>query len=390
MPTFDRLTKTIIDKANTDGSDLLLWGRDLSGFGVRVKASGAKAFILSYRNKYGQQRRYTIGKVGVFTVEEARKEARLMLADVARGADPAAARRSTREVPTIEEFAEQYMRDYARQHKAPSTVETDEINLRRHILPNLGRRSANEIEFADAQKLHQNMAHTPGAANRTLALLSHMMTIASEWGLRPEGLNPCRKVRPYKLKTHRRYLSGDELSRLGGALKDAETEGTMLPSAVQAVRLLLLTGCRLGEVLSLKWAFVDFENGWLNLPTSKTGPKIVHLNSAAIDVLLGCVGMDETWVLPGRRDGKPMSDLKKPWTRLKETAGIEDVRIHDLRHSYGSIGAAMNLGAPILKEILGHTDIRTTSKYMHLGSDPIKAGNEAIGSLIASRLEGKE
>lgn len=390
MATVDRLTKTIIDKAQTDDKDLLIWSRDLSGFGVRVKASGAKAFVLSYRNKYGQQRRHTIGKVGVFTVEEARKEARLILADVARGEDPAADRKSTREVLTIKEFAERYMREFAQRHKAPSTVATDETNLRRHILPNLGQKSVKEIQFADVQKLHQKMADKPGAANRTLALLSHMMTMASEWGLRPEELNPCRRVRPYKLKTHTRYLSEAELSRLGDALKIAAEEGTMLPSAVYAVRLLLLTGCRLGEVLSLKWAFVDFEKCWLNLPTSKTGPKVVHLNSAAIGVLKACIGMDETWVLPGRREGTPMSDLKKPWKRLQEAADIEDVRIHDLRHSYGSIGAAMNLGAPILKEILGHTDIRTTSKYMHLGSNPIKAGNEAIGSLIASRLEGEK
>ncbi len=390
MPTVDRLTKTIIDNAKTDGKDLLIWSRDPSGFGVRVKASGAKAFIVAYRNKFGQQRRYTIGKVGILTVDEARKQARLILADVARGDDPAEDRQAVREVPTVRDFSERYMRDHAARFKASSTFETDEINLRRHILPALGRRQVNDIKPVDVQKLHQQMADKPGAANRTLALLSHMMTMAMEWGCRPEGANPCSKVRPYKLKTHRRYLSSDELSRLGDALRQAEEEHTMLPSAVQAIRLLLLTGCRLGEVLSLKWSYVDFDNSWLNLPTSKTGPKIVHLNSAAVDVLRVCVGVDETLVLPGRKNGQPMSDLKRPWTRLQKAAGIEDVRIHDLRHSYGSIGAAMNLGAPILKEILGHTDIRTTSKYMHLGNDPIKAGNEAIGSLIASRLEGKE
>ena len=228
------------------------------------------------------------------------------------------------------------------------------------------------------------MSDVPGHANRTLGVLSRMLTLAEVWEMRPEGVNPCRHVKKYPERKRERFLSDDEYRRLGAALRDAETEGLTSPAAVAALRLLMLTGCRSGEILSLKWEHVDLDRGELRLPDSKTGAKIVPLGEPAVAVLRGIArSEDSPWVLPGFKRGTHLAYLHEPWYRILKRAGIENLRIHDLRHSFASGGLLVGEGLPTIGKLLGHNKVQTTVRYAHLANDPLKSAANRIAGRIA-------
>ncbi len=384
-----KITKKRVESIKPSDRDVLEWDDELRGFGVRIKPSGVRSYIIQYRNRFSRSRRLTIGKHGRLTAEEARKEARLLLSEVDRGGDPAADRVNARHALKFAEFAERYMTDYVPGKKKPSTLETDRINLQRHILPALGTLPVAAITRADVVRLHQEMKNTPGAANRTLDLLSHMLNVAENWGLRPDGTNPCRHVERYKPVKRERYLSSDELARLGHALTEAESTGTERRDAVAAIRLLILTGCRRSEILTLRWEHVDFESGCLRLPGSKTGAKIIHLNAPALEVLNGLTPKPSGWVITGAKEGAHLVNLKKPWYRIRKKAGLDDVRLHDLRHSFASVGVSGGLSLPVIGALLGHSQPATTARYAHLAADPLQQATNMIGEHIAAAMKGK-
>jgi integrase len=233
------------------------------------------------------------------------------------------------------------------------------------------------------------MRDTPGAANRTLALLSKMLNLAEKWELRPDGSNPCRHVDKYPERKMERFLSVDELGRLGAVLAEAERTATELPSVIAAVRLLMFTGARFGEILNLEWSHVDFERSCLRLPESKTGAKVIHLNAPALEVLNGIERDGSPWVIAGRDPDKPLVNLRKPWHRIRAKAGLEGVRLHDLRHSFASVGAAGGLSLPMIGALLGHTQAATTQRYAHLAADPLKQAADMIGERIRAATNGK-
>ncbi|MCZ6593169.1 MAG: integrase arm-type DNA-binding domain-containing protein, partial [Alphaproteobacteria bacterium] len=261
-----KLTKRRVEALKAPEKDVFAWDSELRGFGVRVKPTGSRSYIVQYRNEYGRSRRHTIGQHGHLATEEARTLAKQLLASVARGDDPADERRAMRTVPTVAEFVEQYLADYAQSRKKASTLQTDRTNLRCHILPALASLPITAVTHRDVVKLHQSMSKTPGAANRTLQLLSNIMNVAEKWNLRPELSNPCRHVEKYKLRVRERFLTVAELQRLGVVLRAVERDGTVSSSAIAAIRLLLFTGCRRGEILTLKWDYVDFQERCLRLP----------------------------------------------------------------------------------------------------------------------------
>jgi integrase len=247
-------------------------------------------------------------------------------------------------------------------------------------------------------------------ANRTIALLSHILTYATDKGERPEGPNPCRRVKKYAEHARERFLSGEELGRLGATILEAETVGIAwhpdparnvkhAPKeenrrvridvyAAAALRLLLFTGARLREILHLKWDFVDFERGILFLPDSKTGKKAIVLNAPALAVLNGLERIGP-YVIASAQSAKPRADLKRPWTLIRRRAGLEGLRIHDLRHTYASFGAGGGLGLPIIGKLLGHAQASTTARYAHLDTDPVRRASEAIAGRIAAAMNGQ-
>jgi integrase len=383
-----RLTKRVVEGIAPSDRDVIIWDTELRGFGCKITPKGRRSYLLYYRTVDGQQRKPALGTHGALTCEQAREIARAMLADVARGGDPKAAERARRSAPSVAELADRFLAEHAATKKRSSSTRMDKINLRLHVLPALGRLRVQDVTRADIAQLHHGMRSTPGAANRVLALLSKMFNLAERWGLRPDHTNPCRHVERYAERKMERFLLGDELARLGAALAEAERNGTEMPSVIAAVRLLILTGARAGEILSLRWEHVDLASGCLRLPTSKTGRKLIHLNGPALEVLSNCARRrtESPWVIEGGKAGRPLVNIRKPWHRMRQSAGLTDVRLHDLRHSFASVAVAGGLSLPMIGALLGHSQPATTARYAHLAADPLRAAAELIGARLGAAM----
>lgn len=391
--------------------DVLLWDEPLPGFGLRITSTGVKSYLVQYRDAERATRRVTIGRHGVLTTEAVRAEAQQLLAAVARGENPAErkaeARQRAAEEPTIEDLTARYLKEWAEVRKKPKSVADDEQKIDAYIKKHWKGRTVASITREDMTRLQHKMKDKPIQANRTVALVSKMMNLAEVWGWRPDGSNPCRHVARYKENKRERYLSERELARLGEALR--EQDKSEYWAALFAIRLLLLTGARLGEILSLRWEYVDFERCLLQLPDSKTGAKVIVLGPPAIKLLSEAQRRKGgPWVCPGERGPEHIVDLNGPWRRLKakvnemqdkeEEAGalekkdrvdLSTLRIHELRHSFASVGAAGGLSLPTIGALLGHTQPATTARYAHLANDPLRQAAASVAGHIAAVLEGE-
>ncbi len=386
-----KLTKTVIDRARITKSDVFLWDTKLPGFGVRFKPTGTVSFIIQYRNAEGRSRRMTIGRYGVLTVEEARKLAQLRLAEVVQGEDPREAVAARRSGATMRKLGERFLDEHAAQHKKASSAAEDKRLLERNIYPRLGNLKVSAVTRADIASLHHAMRDRPYSANRTLALLSKMFGLAELWALRPDGSNPCRHVKKFKEAKRERLLTADELARLGEELSTAEAAGKMYPGIVHAIRLLALTGCRVGEIHALRWADVDMDNGDLMLRDAKSGPRTVFIGAPAKE-LLASLERDGAFVVHGPDPDKPLAKgtTQLAWKRIRKRVGLEDVRLHDLRHLYGSMAGAAGFNAFMVRDLLGHRDVATTSRYVHADRDPQHQAADIVAGRIAAAMEGRE
>jgi len=387
-----KLTKTIVEGATYQGdgtSKCILWeGESLPGFGVRVYPSGKKSFVLFYRA--GRQQRFMVlGAFPVLTVQAAREKAQKVLASVLDGADPIRTRKQKRTAPTVAELSQRYLREHAPKKKQ-SSVETDERLLKLYILPAIGSQTVESLTTDDASRLHHSLHKKPIQANRVLALFSKLLSLAERWGMRPLGSNPCRHVERFRENKRERFLSSSELTRLGEALADVERDASEHLSAILAIRLLLLTGARRNEILTLRWSEVDLERSCLQLADSKTGKKIIRLGGAALELLSDAPRQEgNPYVCFGEREGGHFIGLQRPWKRIQKKAGLEEVRLHDLRHSFASVGAGAGVGLPILGRLLGHTQPITTARYAHLADDPLQHAADHISAEIAARLASR-
>ncbi len=385
-----RLTKRVIDGARYERETgaHYLWDTEIAGFGMRVYPSGRKAFVVTYRVR-GKQRFLTIGRYGELTLFEARGKAHEILGQARRGEDPAAERNSYRRAPTMKDLAERFMTEYSRVHNKPGTIANQQRIWERFLLPRFGDRKVVDITRAEIQALHTELAETPGMANLVRSQISKALNLAELWGWRPDGSNPCRHVKLYKIEKRERFLSETELARLSEVLAESERTQTVSPYSIAAIRLLILTGCRVSEILHLRWQDVDFEGHCLKLPDSKTGAKTVYLNGPALQLLSNLERLDDNpHVLPGKFEGRPLEGLGV-WMRIRRDAGLEGVRIHDLRHSYASFGVGLGLPLQQVGKLLGHSQIATTERYAHLADDPIRKANEQIGDHIWAVMSGK-
>lgn len=383
-----RIIKRNVEKIVPSARAVFLWDTEIPGFGVKVTPQGRRVYVLQY-SFGGRSRRYTIGRHGIdLTADEARTEARRLRGQVADDHDPAGDRARQRCMPTLEEFAERYLAEHAAVKKKASSAAEDQRNLRKHVLPTLGRRKVTEITRADVARLHAAMKDRPTAANRCLALLSKMFNLAEKWGYRPDATNPTRHVDKYPERRIERFLSEAELARLGEVLDGAERAGEH-PSVVAAIRLLIFTGCRRNEILTLEWEHVDFDRRCLWLPDSKTGAQMVPLGAPAIELLSGLPRIEgNPYVLPGGVPGRHYVALEKAWRRLRGSAALDDVRLHDLRHSFASTGACTGESLVLIGALLGHSNPATTARYAHLSSDPLKAAADRISGRIARAMRG--
>ena len=413
-----KLTKRVVDGlAATTGKPLYVYDADLKGFGVRCMPSGVKSWIVEYRPRGGgrgiSRKRMTLGATTTLTPDEARKAARDVLASVQLGADPAGDRRKGREMPTVAELLNQYLTEEVGPKRKPRTAELYRYYARNLVVPALGPIKAPALTKADVARLHRKLGKDrPITANRVLALLSSLYGFAASHvpGI-PQGFNPAKGIKKFPEEGRERYLSTDELQRLGATLREGETIGlpwqvdegkstakhlaaparrrTQLnPAVVGALRLLLFTGCRLREILHLQWGDVDFGRGMLFLRDSKTGRKPVILNAPALAVLESLPRLG-SFVIAGGDPEKPRSDLKRPWHAVAKHANLEGLRIHDLRHSFASVGAGAGMGLPIVGRLLGHAQASTTQRYAHLDADPLRRASNAIGATLAAAMGGK-
>jgi integrase len=290
-----------------------------------------------------------------------------------------------KEAPTMAELTKRFLAEHAEAKRKVSTADEYRRLLDKVIVPALGDRKVADVARADIAKLHHANRAAPYQANRVLAILSKMFNLAERWGLRPDGSNPCRHVEKFAERKRERMLSRVELGRLGDALASFNFS----PYAAAAVKLLVFTGARLGEMLGLRWDWIDFDRGEARLPDSKTGAKTLHLPPPAIAVLAELPRLDgNPYVIAGQKEGAALVNLEKPWRAIRKAAGLDDVRLHDLRHAFASVAASSGMGLPIIGKMLGHSQPATTARYAHLESDPVKAAAAAVAGRIAAAMAG--
>ena len=395
------LSKTSVDKAVKEPDRYVLWDSELKGFGLRVEPSGAKTYIIRYRvggGRRGTLRQFKIGTPGKLTPAEARAEAVRLFARIELGQDPQQDRAEARKELTVSELCDLYLAEGVTTKKA-STRALDEIRIKRHVKPLLGARKVGAVSVADVERLMQDVAsgkvkndatpHTRGgrgAASRTVGLLSGIFKFAIERKLCAE--NPAKGVKRFKDGRRERFLSPKELGGLGDALTAAAAAGAQ-PGHVAIIRLLALTGARKNEIAQLKWSELRDGGTWLQLEDSKSGRKAIKLGAPAQVLLSELPRTESPWVFPDPRDASlPIRNLDWFWVGVRRRAGLDDVRIHDLRHSFASVGLAGGAGLPLIGKLLGHAHVATTSRYSHLADDPVQAAADRIAETISGAMKG--
>ena len=415
-----KISKQAVDALSAAERDVYLWDRELAGFGLKVTPTGAKVYLVQYRigGRRSPTRRVTIGKHGSpwtesktgqvksLTPDTARTEAKRILGRVAAGHDPAEEKSHARRDLTVTELCDLYLGEGCATQKA-STLGSDRGRIERHIKPLLGRKRVNAVSRADVQRFMQDVASGKtatdqktgprgrsivrggkGVANRTLALLSAIFSFAVGRGLRPD--NPALRVKRFPGQKKERFLSAAELSRLGDALLAAEQNGAN-SSAVNAIRLLALTGCRKAEILDLQWNYIDWEHSCLRLPDSKSGAKVVPLGAAPLEILSSLPRLaGNPYVLPSNKLDGHFVGLQKFWKRIRNEARLSGVRLHDLRHGFASVAVSGGDSLFLVGKVLGHRHARTTERYAHLADDPVRAvANRTAGAFAAAMNRGR-
>ena len=380
------VSKRTVDGLSVGDKDTVFWDRELSGFGVRVYPSGAKVYVVQTR-ALGKSKRVTLGRHGVLSADQARRKAAMIIARIKAGEDPSPTPSVSVAELTVTDLAERYLKEHAEVHCKPRTKEAYRWLVVKFVLPKLGKLGINEVEREHIAALHYQHRETRYQANRILEVVRKMFNLAEAWGLRRDGGNPCRFVQKYKEQKRERFLTEEEFRCLGQVLNEVEAEGSESLSAVTAIRLLMLTGCRLNEIQTLRWEDVDLEAGELRLPDSKTGARMVPLSRAAASVLSALPrDADNPWVIVGRKPSAHLTDLQHPWRRIRARAGLDDVRIHDLRHSFASRALALGESLPMIGKLLGHTQVQTTARYAHLANESVKASGSRIADSIGADI----
>jgi integrase len=410
-----KLTKPFIDSIQADPvRDLVHWDDKLPCFGIRTKPTGVKSFIVQYRNKNGRSRRFTVGRFGTLTFEQGRAQAKVILADVARGLDPAEQRTADRDAVTIEMLCHEYLQraekgliiTRRKRTKKPSTLYVDRGRIQRHIIPLLGRRTVKDLTQADLRAFLRDVIAGKtaadvktkkfgrsivkggrGTASRTLGLLGGILTYAVEEGYRHD--NPMRGVIRPQDERRDLHLDMEGYQLLGKKLEAAEQNGESW-QAVQAIRALALTGCRRGEIENLKGAEIDFKAGALRLGDSKTGRSTRPAGSVALDLLRQAAAKsDGPFVFSSeRRPGAAFSGLPKAWRRImgKELAWLTP---HGLRHSFASIAEDLGFTLPTIGSLLGHSSHGVTAGYVHKVDQVLVASANSVAEHIARAMRGE-
>jgi len=383
-----KITKRTVDAAKQTDKMYFIWDSELAGFGVKILPSGRKTYLVQYRigGRGNRTRRVTLGVHGAITADQARVEAKKTLGLVATGTDPLAERDAKREAQTVAQVLELFMAGHVMVKLAKNTQLGYESIIRIHIPETFKAKYIADVTRQDVARLHHAMQSSQSMANKTLALLSKFFNWCEKYGYRADHTNPCRHIDKYKEVPRARFLSPQEQDRLWGVLDYAEQEKLTTPYIVNALRVIILTGARLREILHLEWSETDLDRGVLNLTKSKTGAKTIYLNQAAVDIIEGIPKQfDNPFVFCGLKPGQPIHEIQKAWQRIRALAGLEDVRIHDLRHTFASVAVMNGMSLPMIGALLGHSQPRTTARYAHLASDPLREAAELVGKKLLEK-----
>lgn len=354
------------------------------GFGARVTANGVVSYVLNYRI-HGRERRLTIGKRHSWSVEKARARSRELRRQVDQGVDPLQVKIDHRQAPTVGELLDRYLDEHARVHNKPSSVKSIESLVDGMLRPALGNLKVRDVTREDISTWHHRRRGTPTRANRGLAVLSKSFNLAEVWDMRPQGTNPCVHVTKYREKPRDRLITTDELAALGETMADSDE----LPDVITTIKLLCLTGMRIGEVLDLLWDDVDLEAGRLKIRDAKAGDRDVILGAAAMELLAG-LGRDGAYVV--MKNGEPLDydSVNRAWKRLCKTAKISNANIHDLRHLFGTSAGTAGYNQFIVRDLLGHKTLAMTNRYVQKDVDPQKAAADSVSGHIDAAMKGKK
>ena len=384
-----RITKRAVDALTAREREYMLWDRDIKGFGVRVHPSGRKVYLVKYRHR-GRVVKKTIGPHGAIPPAAARACAAEIITAAKTGRDLAGRELPARKAgaPTMHELAKRFVEEYIPARCKQSSAHSYARAVRQHVLPRLGNRRVADVTRGDVATLHHEIVRDslrgqPHPRDPVRHVHRGRTLGAQAGGLQPVSLREALPGAAARAVSVRGSCAWP-YRRLGAALREAESTGAVAASAIAAIRLLMLTGCRLSEIMTLRWENIALGAAELRLPDSKTGAKVVHLGKPAIAVLRGIARVEgNRWVIAGRRSGSRVASLHYPWGLIRKQAGLDDVRLHDLRHSFASGGLLVGEGLPMIGKLLGHSQVQTTARYAHLADDPVKAAADRIASRIA-------
>ncbi|SDO87377.1 Site-specific recombinase XerD [Filomicrobium insigne] len=422
MPT-TKLTRRGLAGLTPADKRVVYYDEDLAGFAMRVESTGRMTYFVEYRPGAGgrgvAKKRLTLGTTAELKPEEARERAKTFLAQVRLGSDPAMAKAKAKRVPTFAKYAAEHldaMDEIAQKHPEQATLRPGSIRnyrslLKRHVGPAIGSCQLDAISRDEIKRLHTRIGKTsPTTANRCLEFIGSIYKAADHAGHVEEGTNPARSIKAYKERKRERYLTPLELARLGEAIRIAETTGipydppsrpgkkakhvpkNVPPTIIDqytaaALRLLIFSGARLREILHAKWADVDMSRGLLTV-FSKTGRRHIVLPAPALEILVGLPRTNSPYVIRSSVPDQPRADLNRPWRGIRRMAGLPDLRIHDLRHSFASVAVSGGASLPMIGALLGHASPTTTQRYAHLAADPVRAAAEAAAGAIAGAMSG--
>jgi integrase len=384
------LTDDSVKALVIDGRDRIIFDSLQPGFGVRITPAGKRLFVAQARAG-GRPRRISVGSYPEMGVADARAAARGALEDIRAGRDPAvekAARVKAIEAgqTTLGDFAERWFREYVETKLKPRTAADYRKLLDQRIKPAFGHGLVSRVSKEDVLRFHAGMKATPRRANYTVATLRALLTYAEDCGLRPPASNPCLKLRMYRERPRERFLSEVEIGKAAEAISETEKSGKIGPHAAAGLRLALFTGARSGEIAAAQWSHVDWQRRIIRLPDSKTGDaRTIHLSDAAMEVLKGLKHVGP-YIVAGAKTNEPFKNLSRSWIVARGCRGLEDVRLHDLRHSYASLAAARGVSLQMIGKLLGHKVAATTQRYAHLARDAAAAVNDELGDAMTEAI----
>ena len=381
------ISQRTVDKLSVE-KGTVYWDRALQGFGVRVYPTGSKVYVVQFRAD-GRSKRLTIGRHGVITPNHARRRAARIIARVQSGEPPVPVKTKSPAASTVAELAQRFLSEHVDVRFKPQTVKAVHRLFDKFILPAFGTVPAQALRCEQVTALHERLHRTPRLANYVVEMLSAMFKRAQAWRMVPEETNPCTGVFRYKRPPRERFLTEAEFTRLGRVLSEMEAKGEVSSHAAAAIRLLMLTGCRRNEIVALRWDEVDLEREELRLRDTKSGPRTVPLSPPAIRVLSKRPRVPgNPWVIPGGVDGEYLKYIHDPWCKVRARANLEDVRLHDFRHSFASRALVLGESLPMIGKLLGHARVQTTARYAHLGGDSVKAAAARIAASIGEDIFG--